>query len=148
MPTSAMKDLLKKWEDVRAMVLEWHPNQVDVSRVQYNITITQAMHPNQIRKKYIFLLHHNNARLHRSAQTQDVMGKLKFTVVPQLSYNPNLAPSDLWLFSKLKEMLKGQHFSMDAKVQVTMRKRIHSQPDGMKKWIESLNKCVVVSVTM
>ncbi|GFV62121.1 uncharacterized protein TNCV_4109241 [Trichonephila clavipes] len=33
MPTSAIKDLLKKWEDVRAMVLEWHPNQADVSNV-------------------------------------------------------------------------------------------------------------------
>ncbi|GFX39643.1 uncharacterized protein TNCV_2103871 [Trichonephila clavipes] len=33
MPTSAIKDLLKKWEDVRAMVLEWHPYQADVSRV-------------------------------------------------------------------------------------------------------------------
>ncbi|GFW72413.1 DUF1758 domain-containing protein [Trichonephila clavipes] len=31
MPTSAIKDLLKKWEDVRAMVLEWHPYQADVS---------------------------------------------------------------------------------------------------------------------
>ncbi|GFX32109.1 uncharacterized protein TNCV_4099581 [Trichonephila clavipes] len=34
MPTSAIKDLFKKWEDVRAMVLEWHPNQADVSRVE------------------------------------------------------------------------------------------------------------------
>ncbi|GFX18724.1 uncharacterized protein TNCV_3018821 [Trichonephila clavipes] len=34
MPISAIKDLLKKWADVRAMVLEWHPNQVDVSRVE------------------------------------------------------------------------------------------------------------------
>ncbi|GFW15083.1 uncharacterized protein TNCV_172301 [Trichonephila clavipes] len=33
MPTSAIKDLLKKWADVRAMVLEWHPNQADVCRV-------------------------------------------------------------------------------------------------------------------
>ncbi|GFY14450.1 uncharacterized protein TNCV_1315041 [Trichonephila clavipes] len=33
MPTSAIKDLLKKWEANRAMVLEWHPNQADVSRV-------------------------------------------------------------------------------------------------------------------
>ncbi|GFX38017.1 uncharacterized protein TNCV_3836161 [Trichonephila clavipes] len=32
-PTSAIKDLLKKWEAVRAMVLEWHPNQASVSRV-------------------------------------------------------------------------------------------------------------------
>ncbi|GFS73762.1 uncharacterized protein TNCV_1458071 [Trichonephila clavipes] len=34
MPTSAIKDLLKKWEDVRAMVLEWHPYQADVSRFE------------------------------------------------------------------------------------------------------------------
>ncbi|GFT03994.1 uncharacterized protein TNCV_1731321 [Trichonephila clavipes] len=33
MPTSSIKDLLKKWEAVRAMVLEWHPNQADISRV-------------------------------------------------------------------------------------------------------------------
>ncbi|GFX18856.1 hypothetical protein TNCV_4143771 [Trichonephila clavipes] len=32
MPTSVIKDLLKKWEAVRAMVLEWHPKQADVSR--------------------------------------------------------------------------------------------------------------------
>ncbi|GFV08382.1 uncharacterized protein TNCV_328161 [Trichonephila clavipes] len=41
MPTSAIKDLLKKGEDVRAMVLEWHPYQADVSRVRdpYNNAI-------------------------------------------------------------------------------------------------------------
>ncbi|GFW59997.1 uncharacterized protein TNCV_4864521 [Trichonephila clavipes] len=33
MPTSALKDLFKKWDAVRAMDLEWHPNQADVSRV-------------------------------------------------------------------------------------------------------------------
>ncbi|GFX53289.1 uncharacterized protein TNCV_362821 [Trichonephila clavipes] len=33
MPIFIIKDRLKKWEDVRAMVLEWHPNQADVSRV-------------------------------------------------------------------------------------------------------------------
>ncbi|GFT63268.1 hypothetical protein TNCV_1194811 [Trichonephila clavipes] len=32
MPTFAIKDLFKKLEAVRAMVLEWHPNQADVSR--------------------------------------------------------------------------------------------------------------------
>ncbi|GFV37705.1 uncharacterized protein TNCV_2708201 [Trichonephila clavipes] len=33
MPTSSIKDLFKKWDTVRAMVLEWHPKQADVSRV-------------------------------------------------------------------------------------------------------------------
>ncbi|GFU87359.1 uncharacterized protein TNCV_2716451 [Trichonephila clavipes] len=32
MPTSAIKDLLIKWADVRVIVLEWHSNQTDVSR--------------------------------------------------------------------------------------------------------------------
>ncbi|PRD20277.1 UNVERIFIED_CONTAM: hypothetical protein NCL1_55040 [Trichonephila clavipes] len=32
-PTYAIKYILKKWEDVRAMVLKWYPNQSDVSRV-------------------------------------------------------------------------------------------------------------------
>ncbi|GFT50598.1 hypothetical protein TNCV_551871 [Trichonephila clavipes] len=33
MPTSAIKDLLKKLKAVRAIVLEWNPNQADVSTV-------------------------------------------------------------------------------------------------------------------
>ncbi|GFX28621.1 uncharacterized protein TNCV_3336811 [Trichonephila clavipes] len=38
LPTSTIKDLLKKWADVRAMVLEWHPNQTDVSRGYWKST--------------------------------------------------------------------------------------------------------------
>ncbi|GFW33413.1 uncharacterized protein TNCV_2795801 [Trichonephila clavipes] len=33
MPTSAIKDLLKKWKAVRAMISEWHPKQAHLSRV-------------------------------------------------------------------------------------------------------------------
>ncbi|GFU54572.1 uncharacterized protein TNCV_3025201 [Trichonephila clavipes] len=32
LPTPTIKDLLKRWADARAMVLEWHPYQADVSR--------------------------------------------------------------------------------------------------------------------
>jgi transposase len=77
------------------------------------------------------------------------MTSLKFTVVPHPPYSPDLAPSDLWLFPKLK-MLKGQHFSSDAEIEASVRKWISSQPetsfiDGMKKWIERLKKCVVIN---
>jgi len=65
----------------------------------------------------------------------------KFTVVPHSTYSPDLAPSDFWLFPKLKETLKGQHFSSDAEVEAAVCKWINGQPetffiDGMKKWIE------------
>jgi len=39
------------------------------------------------------------------------MTSLKFIVVPHTSYSPDLAPSDFWLFSKLKEALKGHHLA-------------------------------------
>ena len=97
-----------------------------------------------------FLLHHNNARPHCSAQTQDTMTCLKFTVVPHPSYSPDLVPSDFWLFPKLKGTLKGQHFSSDVEVEAAVCKWISSQPetffiDGMNKWIERLKKCVAVN---
>ncbi|GFW14781.1 hypothetical protein TNCV_1562441 [Trichonephila clavipes] len=41
-------------------------------------------------------LHHGNARQHYIAQKQDVMGKLKFTVVPQPPFSHDLTPSDFW----------------------------------------------------
>ncbi|GFV71743.1 uncharacterized protein TNCV_1476141 [Trichonephila clavipes] len=34
MPTSAIKYILKKWADIRAVVSEWHPNQADVFRIE------------------------------------------------------------------------------------------------------------------
>ncbi|GFX32008.1 uncharacterized protein TNCV_4098591 [Trichonephila clavipes] len=43
MPTSAIKDLFKKWDAVRAIVLEWHPNQADVSRVGDLYTTTMLL---------------------------------------------------------------------------------------------------------
>jgi len=68
------------------------------------------------------------------------MTSLKFTVVPHPPYSPDLAPSDFWLFPKLKETLKGQHFSSGAEVGTAVCKWLSSQPetffiDGMKKRI-------------
>jgi hypothetical protein len=45
------------------------------------------------------------------------MTSLKFTVAPHPSYSPDLAPSDFWLFPKLKETLIDQRFSSDAEVE-------------------------------
>jgi hypothetical protein len=78
------------------------------------------------------------------------MSSLKFTVVPHPPYNPDLAPSDFWLFPKLKEILKGQHFSLDAEVEAAVRKWISNQPetffmDGMNKWIQRMKKCLAVN---
>jgi len=101
-------------------------------------------------ERNMFLLHHASARPHCNAQTQDDMISLKFTLVPHPPYSPDLAPSDFRLFPKLKETLKGQHFSLDAKAEADAHKWINSKPDTffmdrMNKWIERLKKCVAVN---
>jgi len=108
------------------------------------------MHPQNQAERNMFLFNHDNARPHCSAQTQDAMTSVKFTVVPHPPYSSDMALSDSWLFPELMETFKGQHFSSDAEVEASVRKWISSQPetffmDGMNKWVEKLKKCVAVN---
>ncbi|GFS88577.1 hypothetical protein TNCV_1461841 [Trichonephila clavipes] len=65
-------------------------------QVLCDITITQAMHEHNQTEKSIILLHPDNARPHCTKQTQTNVGRLKFTVVPQSPYSPDLSPPDFW----------------------------------------------------
>ncbi|GFW44135.1 hypothetical protein TNCV_3854961 [Trichonephila clavipes] len=79
------------------------------------------------------------------------MERLKFTVVSQPPYSPDLAQVVLLVVPKIEgDVVKGQRFSTNAEVQAAVRKWIRSQlesfyMDGMKKCIERLKKCVAVS---
>lgn len=46
--------------------------------------------------------------------------KPEFTVAPRHPYSPDVTHSNFWLFSNLKKALKGQHFSLDVKAEVTV----------------------------
>jgi len=140
------------WDARGALYTEFLTKRSTVNSDRYRATLRSLkQHICRIRpERNTFLLHHDNARPHCNAKTQDTMTSLKFTVVPHTPYSPDLAPSDFWLFPKLKEMLKGQHFSLDADVEAAVCKWISSQPrtffmDGMNKWIERLKKCVAVN---
>jgi len=131
-------------------------------QVLSNLTITQATHPqNQAGKKHVsFASRQRNSTLqctnsgrhdkpeNHSGSTPSLQPRfvtVRLLVVPHPPYSPDLAPSDFWLFPKLKETLKGQNFSWDAQVEAAMCKWISSQPetffiDGMNKWIERLKK--------
>ena len=55
-------------------------------------------------------LHHNNAPAHVSRLMWSFLAKHQITQVTQPQYSPDLAPSDFWLFPKLKSPLKGKRF--------------------------------------
>ena len=57
------------------------------------------------------LFHHDNAPAHSSRVAQDVLREFRWEVLPHPPYSPDSAPSDFFLFPKLKEILKGTHFN-------------------------------------
>jgi transposase len=66
----------------------------------------------EIRRGVLF--HQDNVPSHKSCVAIAVIHNTGFENFQQSSYSSDLAPSDYFLFSKLKERLRGIHFS-DAK---------------------------------
>ena len=67
--------------------------------------------------------------------------------VPQLPYNPDLAPCDFWLFPKLKEKLRDSRYETieEMKEAVTKVTNTLTQEDfhgAFQKLLERYNKCI------
>lgn len=74
----------------------------------------QCRRPNS-RVRGCKFLHMDNAPMHNATLTLALVEQLGWTRLPQPSYSPDLAPSDFWLFQRLKKNLRGVCFgSLDA----------------------------------
>jgi hypothetical protein len=74
------------------------------------------MHENVRRKRHVlfasksWILHHDNAPAHTAFSAKEFLASKQITVLKHSPYLPDLAPSDFFLFQKIKEILKGRHF--------------------------------------
>jgi hypothetical protein len=66
------------------------------------------------------LLLHGNARPYTATATVTTIQKLKFEIINHPSCNPDLAPSDYYLFGMLKKALQGRRFHSDDEVKKTV----------------------------
>ena len=91
------------------------------------------------------LLLHDNAAAHKAKVTTTFLSDQGIQILDHLSYSPDLAPCDFWLFPTLKERLAGQKFDL--------AKAVKSQLDAIPKedyqgalfaWRRRLEKCVRV----
>ncbi len=57
-----------------------------------------------------FILHADNASSHRARRTRRFLRQTRTRTLEHPAHSPDLAPSDFWLFPRLKSRLKGQHF--------------------------------------
>ena len=56
------------------------------------------------------LLQQDNARVHACKVAMDAVERNVYELIPHTYYSPDLAPSDCFLFSKLKKDIHGCHF--------------------------------------
>ena len=59
------------------------------------------------------IFHQHNAPSHMSTVAMAAIQKCRFQLVEDPPYSPDLAPSDYYLFPKLKNELGGHHFARD-----------------------------------
>jgi len=56
------------------------------------------------------IFHHDNARAHTALSVRVLLSPKQIAVLKHPAYWPNLALIDIFLFPKVKEILKGRHF--------------------------------------
>ena len=116
------------WNSERVVLADFLEKEATVNSQRYIETLTglkRRVERTGIRNET--LLQHDNTSPHTSAATRDAIQRLEFSVLPHPPYSPDLAPSDLHLFPKLKEHLKGQRFSCDEEVKSALRKCFQKQ---------------------
>jgi len=57
-----------------------------------------------------WILHHDNAPAHTALSVRKFLATKQITVLEHPAYSPDLAPSDFFLFPKIKKILRGRHF--------------------------------------
>ena len=85
----------------------------DLKRLRENV---RRKRPDQWRNN-TWLLHHDNAPAHAALLTRRFLTDNNMTVVPHPPYSPDLAPSDFFLFPKLKMKFKERRFQTLEEIQ-------------------------------
>ncbi|PNF38778.1 hypothetical protein B7P43_G12822, partial [Cryptotermes secundus] len=113
--TSRNADVIEKvWtlimEDRRLAIREV-ADEVGISRGSANTILTEDLGMRRVAAKFLWdarnwQLHHDNAPAHSSHLIQGFLAKHGILQVRQAPYSPDMAPSDFWLFPRVKTPLK------------------------------------------
>ena len=87
--------------------------------------------------------HQDNAPVHNSILVTDYLTKMGIKTVPQPPYSPDLAPSDFWLFPKLRgcryETIEEMKEAVTKVIDTLTQEDYHG---ALQKLLERYNKCI------
>src|SRR5215510_13453377 len=94
-----------------------------------------------------WVLHHDSAPSHTSLAVGEVLAKFNVATLPQTPYSPDLAPSDFFLFPRIKRDLKGKRFDTIPALQAASTRSLDSLPceefhGAYEQWKKRWQRCV------
>jgi len=75
-------------------------------------------------------LHHYNAPAHTALPVREFLATKQITVLELPAYSPDLAPSDIFLFPNIKEILKGRHLHDIDDIRINTRAALKAIPQN------------------
>ena len=93
-----------------------------------------------------WLLYHNNAPAHNALEIREFLAKNNIAVLKQAPYFPDLAPCDVFLFLKLKEIIKVTRFQDSEALKTAVTRELRAIPkeffqECVEVWQRRLEKC-------
>ena len=118
---SARKVMLTVFWDVKGVILKDYLPHGNTVNGQYYADLLTKLRKTVTRKRgiartQILPLLQDNAPSHKARLVLQTANDLNIEILPPPPYSPDLAPSDFFLFPKLKKQLKGNHFDSDEDV--------------------------------
>lgn len=109
--------------------------------------ITQTHPGPAINNKRRVVIHMDNSPVHRSAIVHDFSVQNRLFLCDHPAYSPDLAPSDFYLFGKLKIYLMGRHFEsydelFDCVTDFLNGIQRSELESVMEEWEARLQKCI------
>ena len=86
------------------------------------------------------LLVQDNAPAHTSQVAMSAATQCGFEVLPHSSYSPDMAPSDFYLFPKLKNNLRGTQFDNNEGVIAAVNEYLEAQEKDFYMYLEGISK--------
>lgn len=109
-------------------------------------TLNEKLRTQRPNKKKIILLH-DNARPHTAKKIKKLISDLKWELLEHPPYSPDLSPSDYFLFSPLKNYLRGIRYPNSEELEFSIRNWFEKQSldffeKGIYKLPERWKSCI------
>ena len=138
------------WDSEGVILVDFLEGQKTITGNYYQ-EVLRKLHTTLVKKcpgklHHRILFHHDNAPAHSSKVSRAVLWGFHWELLSHPPYSPDLAPSDFFLFPKLKEQIKGVHWESISEVKQAVLDWFKSNGptfyrDGLERWRYRMEKC-------